>query len=209
MLIILGSGGHAKVVLDALIVGGFSPDDICVRDDAAKREGQLLLGVRIRNPAITSELSGENFHVAIGMAPVRERLCRGAEEMGALAITVLHPGATVSASAEVGTGSFVGARAVIGPDARCGRGAIVNHGAVVDHDCIVGDFCHIAPNATLGGGAMVGDRTLVGAGATVLPGIRIGSDVTVGAGAVVTHDIPAGERWAGAPARKLGVSGVD
>lgn len=43
----------------------------------------------------------------------------------------------------------------------------------------------------------------IGAGAIILPGLTIGASGMIGAGAVVTKDVPAGETWAGNPAREL------
>ena len=89
------------------------------------------------------------------------------------------------------------------PGARVGRGVIVNHGAVVDHDVVLGAFCHVAPNATLGGGVHIGRRVLVGAGAVVLPGITIADDVVIGAGAVASAPLLEAGTYAGVPARKI------
>jgi acetyltransferase-like isoleucine patch superfamily enzyme len=44
----------------------------------------------------------------------------------------------------------------------------------------------------------------LGCNVAVLKGVAIGSSPVVGAGAVVTKSIPAGEIWAGVPARKMG-----
>lgn len=50
---------------------------------------------------------------------------------------------------------------------------------------------------------VIGNDVWIGANAVILAGVQIGDGAVVGAGAVVTHDIPAGEIWAGVPARLL------
>lgn len=49
----------------------------------------------------------------------------------------------------------------------------------------------------------IGRDVWIGANAVVLAGVTIGDGAVIGAGAVVTHDVPAGEIWAGVPARRL------
>lgn len=204
MIHLIGAGGHAKVVLDALLAGGADPAAIRVRDGRAAMRGQALLGAVIDTPELDPGLAGQAVHVAIGSIAVRADLLGRALAIGALPLTVVHPSARVSRFAQVGDGAFIAALAVVGPSARLGRGVIVNHGAVVDHDCVVGDHCHIAPNASLGGGVRIGDRVLVGAGAVVLPGVSIGDDAVIGAGAVVTRDAPDHAEWVGVPAAPNG-----
>jgi bifunctional UDP-N-acetylglucosamine pyrophosphorylase/glucosamine-1-phosphate N-acetyltransferase len=48
----------------------------------------------------------------------------------------------------------------------------------------------------IGAGAFIGSDTML-----VAP-VHVGEGALTGAGAVVTHDIPAGEVWVGAPARR-------
>lgn len=197
MIHLIGAGGHARVVLDALLESGTNKSGIAARADTPAPD---LLGLPVETPSIAPSLDGLSFHVAIGAAGTRERLHVEADAVGGTALTVIHPAAAVSRFATIGDGSFVAAGAVIGPGAVVGRGVIVNHGAVVDHDCVVGAFSHIAPNASLGGGVIVGARCLIGAGAVVLPGTAIGDDVTIGAGAVVTRDVASDQTWTGVPA---------
>jgi sugar O-acyltransferase (sialic acid O-acetyltransferase NeuD family) len=200
-LVLAGAGGHAKVVLDALLAAGFA-DPIEVRDDRERPAGDpLWLGRTVRSPIRAPMAPGARVHVAIGPNRLRLELLRELQRLGATAATVVHPAATVSSLAGLGEGGFVAAGAVIAPAAVLGPAAIVNHSAVVDHDCRLGDSVHVAPNCTLGGGVIVGDRTLLGAGSIVLPGRRIGRDCTVGAGAVVTTDLPDGCTVTGIPAR--------
>ena len=203
-LILVGGGGHAKVVLDALLCNDAFRGEITLRDDDPAREGTSILGYVIATPAVPDRVGG--FHVAIGNNGVRARLSASCRSIGGLPLRIVHSRAVVAASAEVADGCFVAAGALIAADAKVEEGTIVNHGAIVDHDCRVGRFSHIGPNATLGGGVAVGSSVLIGAGATVLPGICIGDDVTVGAGAVVLSNVSAGQIMAGVPAKNIGHS---
>ncbi len=203
MPVVIGSGGHAKVVIDAMLASGIAYSAIRVRDANPARAGAEVLGVSVAVPDIDETLAGDVLHIAIGHNDTRARLHAAALALPASLAVLKHPASTVAQNAQIGDGSFVAARATVGPDATIGCSVIINHGAVVDHDCTVGDFSHIAPNATLGGGVSVGARTLIGSGAVVLPGVKIGDNVTVGAGAVVLRDIGDGERWAGNPATRL------
>ena len=198
-LLILGAGGHGRVVADAALAQGRWAGVRITDRDAARVGETPLPGIQVE--AIADALAScSEVHVAIGSPASRER------EAGAAGLplaTVLHPHASVSPFAEIGAGCFVAARAVVAPGARLGVCVIVNHGAVVDHDVQVGDFSHIAPLVALGGNVRVGARVLVGAGASVLPGVRIGDDIVVGAGAVVREHLDAPGVYAGVPARRM------
>jgi sugar O-acyltransferase (sialic acid O-acetyltransferase NeuD family) len=198
LILLIGAGGHAKVVLDAM--SGQERRRVVVRDDDILLEGQKILGHLIETPALSDGIHGAFFHLAIGNAIIREALWKRASLLGANPYSIIHPSAVQSEFARIEAGSFFAAGSVIGPSSTIGSSVIINHGAVVDHDCVVGDFSHIAPNATLGGGVRIGKGVLVGAGANVLPGIEIADRAIIGAGAVVLKNVAAGEVWAGVPA---------
>lgn len=201
-LVLLGAGGHAKVVYDA-VLRGLEAGRVRVLDENPSLAGAAFFDLRVEAPPSDWGLLPQQVHVCVGENRARRRLGTVATGQGKTLLAIVHPAAAVAATAEVGPGAFVAAGAVIGPYARVGIGAIINHGAVVDHDCSVGEYAHIAPNATLGGGVRVGAASLIGACAVVLPGICIGDESVVGAGAVVTRDVAAGQTVIGAPARPI------
>lgn len=197
---IIGAGGHAKVVVDALLLCGTDPARIRITDARAELAGTNLLGLPIQAPAVTASMRGAWFHVAIGAAKVRRVLHAELMELGVRPLSVIHPRATVSPFAKLGQAVFVAANAVVGPDARLGDAVIVNHGAVVDHDCEVEAFSHIAPNSTLAGAAHVGASVLIGAGANLLTSLHVGDEAVIGAGAVVLNNVHAAHTCVGVPA---------
>lgn len=195
--VILGAGGHGKVVLDAVVSGGRT----CrVVDQDPGRVGKTILGLTVEmlDPSISYPL----LHVAIGDNMVRRKLRVALDAVVLEWLSVQHPRAVLSTSVSAGEGLFIAANAVVGPDVQLGALTIVNHGAVIDHDCEIGAYCHVAPNATLGGGVKLADGVLVGSGAVLLPGVQVGENAVIGSGAVVTHDVNARMTVLGVPAKE-------
>jgi sugar O-acyltransferase (sialic acid O-acetyltransferase NeuD family) len=198
--VLLGGGGHAKVVLDAW--HSCHPGAaVEVRDDDHSKRGASLLGILIQTPIGALDAFRCACHVAIGDNATRRRFAQALEASGSRLVTIVHPQAVVAADAKIARGAFIAAGVIVAPDAQVGAGAIVNHSAIVDHDCSVGDWCHVAPGAVIGGGVTIGEGCLVGSGAVVLPGISIGENAVIGAGAVVTRDVAAGATVVGVPAK--------
>lgn len=201
-LLIIGAGGHGKVVADtALEAGKWS--EILFLDDAwpeKKRNGAWDIHGNME--MIESlKLRCTNAIVAIGNNHLRIELQSTLVAAGFEIATIVHPSARVSRFAKIGKGSVVFANAVINVDAQIGEAAIINTAATVDHDCQLGRGVHIAPGANLGGGVAVGDFSWIGIGAAVRHYTSIGADVTVGAGAVVVNNIADGVTAVGVPAR--------
>lgn len=195
-IVILGAGGHARVIADIILSSGHTVEGFL--DD---RVTGTVLGLPVLGRLEDAlRFPSCRFIIGIGDNALRERL----EARFALPWhTAVHPTAVISRGAEIGEGSVVMAQAVVGPSARVGRHAVVNTAAIVEHDCVVEDFAHLSPRAVLCGGAGVGCRTHIGAGAIVLPGLSLGADIVAGAGAVVTKSVSEPCVMAGVPARIL------
>lgn len=197
-VLVLGTGGHAKVAADILLEMGYQV--VGFLDDNSERHGQQVLGFPVLGSIGSWRDHGaDSLALGIGANAIREKLM--SEHADAEFITLIHPRATVSRFAKVGAGSMIAFGACVGPDAVIGRGAIINTCASVDHDCVVGDFAHIAVGATLAGHVEVGRLALVGAGCATRPSVKIGERAVIGAGAAIVRDIPAGVTAVGVPAR--------
>lgn len=199
-LLMVGAGGHAKVVIEA--VQAVNPAcHILLADEDITKEGKKLLGNIPIHYLRNWEKLPDQCHIAIGNNQERERLSIVAHEQGKQPFTIVHPDAFVSLSAVFGSGNFIAAMVVISAEVKISEGCIINHGAIVDHDCYIGAYSHIAPNSTLSGGVKVGKGCLIGTGATLLPMVEIGDHVVIGAGAVVTCNVPDNQIVTGVPGR--------
>ena len=173
-LVLIGAGGHAKAVCEAIAA---SDNVLCAYADP--RPAAWLDIEHFDDESETDKLDPATG-VVIGIGGVttealeaRLRILDHFIEAGRPTPAIVHQAACVSPSAELGPGVIILAGAVVQPAAKLGRGAIVNTRAVVEHDSAIGAGSHIAPGAMVLGGCRVGDRAMVGAGAVVLPGSEV------------------------------------
>ncbi len=196
-LLIVGAGGHAKVVLDAARCCGIEIAGVLGAVGGATE----LLGVPVTQGSTDlATMAADAFIIGIGDNRTRAEVYAEYLALGLTPATVVHPSAIIADSAELGAGTFVAAGAIVNPEAVIGANAILNTGCTVDHDCVIGDHALIGPLAGLCGAAQVGDGTLIGAGASVVPGAAVGAWSVVGAGAAVLTDVPDGSIAVGVPA---------
>lgn len=203
-VMVLGAGGHAKVVIDVLRAAGH--DVVAVFDDDPARQGQTfrdapVMGMTDVAASWAIAAGVGHFIVAIGQNAARLRLGQRLEAAGLRPLAAVHPSAVLAPSVVVGGGTVVMAGVCINADSRLGRHVIINTGARIDHDCLIGDGAHVAPGAVLCGNVQVGELAFLGAGTVVIPGIGLGAGAAAGAGSVVVRPVQENQKVRGVPAR--------
>ena len=202
-VILLGSGGHAKVLLSMLRRCDFEVIGIA---DPARVVGEHWLGCEILGDDLAVQAFSHKEVVlvnGIGSLPrdggLRRKLFDRFTAEGYLFQTVLDPSALVVDQAGLATGVQIMAGAVVQIGAQIAENCVINSGAIIEHDCRIGRHVHIAPGVVISGGVEVGDDVHIGTGAVLIQGLRIGKGSVIGAGSVVTRDV--GERQIVYPSR--------
>ncbi|SFD66781.1 UDP-perosamine 4-acetyltransferase [Paenibacillus catalpae] len=198
--VIIGAGGHAKVIVDILRHDPHVELIGCIgHDPHATVLGLPVLGGDELLPALLEQGVRHAF-VAIGNNARRHTLARHAESLGFELVNAISPRAYLASGVTLGTGVAVMPGCVIQPDTRIGSYSIINTGATVDHDGNIGIACHIAPGCHLSGNVTVGDESFLGTGVSVIDGMQIGESCMIGAGAAVIRPIPSHSLAVGVPA---------
>lgn len=204
-VLIIGAGGHAQVVADALMQArsaGKPMEPVGYLDDCADLHGCVRLGIPVLGDlARRYTLHFDLLIIGIGDNQTRRRLFELFSREGRAFATVIHPTAVIGAEVIVGPGTLVCANAVINPGATIGANVILNTATVVEHHCRIGDHAHLAPGVRLGGEVQIGEGALLGVGAVSIPRRVIGDWSIVGAGAVITANLPPRTVAVGVPAR--------
>jgi sugar O-acyltransferase (sialic acid O-acetyltransferase NeuD family) len=205
-VVIIGAGGHGKVVLDILRAAGRGrPVGFLDADPALAGttiHGLPVLGQVNMIPKLKSQRIGGAI-VAIGDNLARHQYANTLREQGLELVNAVHPSAVVSPTASIGRNVVIAAGAVVGPDAIVSDSVIINTGALVDHECRIDFAVHICPGAALAGRVQVGEMAFIGLGCRIIQCLVVGRQATVGAGAVVIEDVPELATVVGVPARVI------
>jgi UDP-perosamine 4-acetyltransferase len=193
-LILLGAGGHAKVLLALARAAAVPVEGVCDPSLAVNGIGQWLGVPVIGADDALDTLDPATVFLANGIGQVpfsqlREKLFTRCMAKGFSFASLVHPAAWVAPDAILEEGSQVMAGSIVQSAAKLGMNSVVNTRASIDHDCNIGAHVHVAPGAVLCGSVRVGDRAFIGAGATVIQGIQVGACAVIGAGATVVRDV--------------------
>ena len=198
-LIIIGAGGHGKVIADIGRKNGYK--EILFLDDYAEQKNigcYKIVGKS--NQFVDYDC---DMFVAIGNAAVRQKILEKIKAEGKTIATLIHPNAVIGEDVIIGKGTAIMAGTVINSGSVIGEGCIINTCASVDHDNRIGNYVHVSVGAHLAGTVSVEENTWIGIGAVVSNNLSICKDCMIGAGAVVVKDIKQAGVYVGIPARKV------
>lgn len=197
-LIIIGAGGHGKVIADIAVKNGY--ENIGFLDDCATDN---CIGFPVVGTVADAEKFNDgqtDFIIGIGDNAARKRI---AEKFEVNWTSLVHPSAEIAFNVTLGTGTAVMAKAVVNSSAVIGNHCIINSASVVEHDNIIDNYVHISPGSVLGGNVHIGEESHIGIGAAVKNNVNICKKSLVGAGGVVVRDIEESGTYIGVPVKKL------
>jgi UDP-N-acetylbacillosamine N-acetyltransferase len=158
-LLILGAGGHGKVVSE--IAEDIGYDKIEFLDD-----NNLTTIGKISELEKFGNQYDEVF-VGVGNNELRAEMIQKLEDCGYTVPVLIHPSAYVSRSATVGKGAVVEPNAIINANSTIGVGSIISVGAIVEHNAEVGAYCHINSGAIVKAGGKTAAKSRIDAGQIV------------------------------------------
>ena len=201
-VVIIGAGGHAKVIADIIIksgdeVVGFLDDNI--EKDTIAIDNYKVIG-KTEDCLKLKENKELYFIIAIGNNFTRKDI---AEKYNLNYYTAIHPTAVIGMQVQIEEGTVIMANTCINTNTKIGKHCIINTGAIDEHDNIIDDYVHISPNATLCGTVIVGEGTHIGAGSVIKNNITITNNCIIGAGAIVVKNIEESGIYVGIPAKLI------
>ena len=200
-VIVLGAGGNCRDIVDAMLdAGGFEPVGY-LDDDPAKTE---LSGLPVLGPLASWRDHDASFVDGLNGERLTGRKAALLDELGIPSdrfVSVVHPTASVSRMATIGTGTVILQNVTVNANATIGDHVMVLPNSVVSHDAVIDDYCYLTPGVVLAGYVHLEPGSYIGAGAVVKHRVTVGAGAVVGMGSVVVHDVPPGATVKGNPAR--------
>lgn len=202
-LLIIGAGGHGRVVADIANKMRKWENIYFLDDNASVRMtlGYEVIGNTKDLNNYTEMYDIYDIFVGIGDNNLRRSYLEEINKLDEVIIPALiHPNSVVDGSVSIGAGSVIMAGVVINSSTHIGRGCIINTSATIDHDCFLEDFVHVSPGVNIGGSVKVGKGSWLGIGSAVINNVNIAPDCIIGSGAVVINDLAISGTYVGVPA---------
>lgn len=197
-LVIIGAGGHGKVVAEIAKKNNYTIKGFIDDNPNIKNVGNYQV---LGNWECIEQYKDCSFFVAIGNNEIRKKKLEELISNNYRIVTLVDSSAVISSSVKLGLGSVVMPNATINVGTTLGKGCIVNTASSTDHDCKIGDYVHICPGVHIAGTVSIQSNTWVGIGTSIINNLNIGENVMLGAGSVVVDDIPSNTKAYGIPAK--------
>lgn len=201
-LIIIGAGGHGKVVADVAVKMGKWQEIVFMDNNKSLTQAIGLEVIGSIDDAFKYKTEAD-FFVAIGDNYLREKIQERLIIDGCHIVSLVHPQAILGLDVQLGVGTVVMAGVVINSSSRIGDGCIINTSSSIDHDNNIGNYVHVSPGVNIAGTVEIGELTWLGIGSVVSNNIHIYRDCTIGASSLVTKDILESGTYIGIPVKRV------
>lgn len=170
-VIIIGAGGHGKVIADTLSelsefqLVGFVDDQVAIGSEV--HLGVTCLG-NVEN-ILSGEVKADAYVVGIGNNTIRKNIHLQLEQSNLRCITLIHPRATVAPSVKLEDGAVVLQGAVVSTLSVLEKGCIIDAGSIVNHEAKIGAFSHLSVGTVICNNVTVNDGVKTSPGEIVEP----------------------------------------
>lgn len=208
-VIVIGSGGHAKVIID--IIQSMNKYKIIGITSQSFIKGEMFIGHEVIGDIdVLREYNPMECLIAMGIGGFRDNLTReknfiAIKNMGFSFLNVIHPSAIISKTCLFGEGIVIFPGVILNTDVSVGDNTIIATGSTIDHETVIGKHTLVSAGVTIGAYTKINDHALIALGAKVVSGINIGKNSLVAAGAVVIKDVQDKEIVYGIPAKPIKV----
>lgn len=207
-VIIIGSSGQAKVVID--IIEKEKKYNIIGLLDRFRKVGEETLSYKVLGreediPKLIEKYNLKGGIIAVGDNWARYTVYKNISNIYPKFnyIKAIHPSAQIGKNVEIGKGTVIMPGVTINSNTKIGEFCILNTNCSIDHDNKMGNFSSIAPNGTTGGNVFIDGFSAVSLGAKVIHKIKIGKHSVIGAGSLILKDIPDFKVAYGVPAKVI------
>lgn len=208
-IVVIGSGGHFKVVLNEILKQNkYEITNIVDIRNIGKK-------IKIRNKClVVKDLKKFDWNktnkntftfIAIGDNQVRKGIAESIsrKKTNIKWATIISPDSIIGNNVKINFGTLVVSGSIINPGSKIGKHCIINTNSSIDHDNLFQDFSSCAPGVITGGNVKVGKLSFLGIRSTIINNIKIGSETIIGAKSLVNKDCISNYIYYGLPAKKI------
>jgi len=207
-VVIFGSSGHAKVVLDILesnnnyeLIGFI--DKFITKDTSVLN--YKVIGDELLLPKLMQKYNFNKGVVGIGNNFVRSKVVNLVKNIAPdfQFINCIHNSANISKHCKFGVGNVIMPGVSINASSIISDHCILNTNSSLDHDCKMDKFSCLAPNSAVGGNCIIGEFSYVGIGASIFQGVSIDQNCIIGGGSILNKNAKADSTYYGIPAKRI------
>ena len=179
-VVVLGAGGHAKVLIEILIRMEIEVLGVSIKftDKPEKTNYRLFSDDEVMSKFSPKEINLVNGVGSLPNHKVRYDLSMTYAEKGYNFISISHPSSIISSDVKIGKSVTIGANSLVYGNTKIGLGTFIGPSVTVSHDTDIGKFCLISVGSIIGARVSIQEEVFIGSGSILTPKrLRIDSKI--------------------------------
>lgn len=175
-------------------------------DDNEELWGKSILGVKVLGPLRKAASFSKDVYFINGIGgPTnfvnKEKIITRLGISPERFLTIIHPTASVSKTAQIGRGVAIFQNVVVTANAKIGDHVVILPNSIVSHDVEIGNYTCITGGVCISGKVKIEESCYLGTNSALREEVTIGKRSLIGMGSVVIGDVEKGSVVVGNPAR--------